>query len=55
MLHSAKVEMRYSFYSFLNSKLDGVSGQRHAPAAPYPQYTLERSLGGPERWSRHRG
>jgi hypothetical protein len=27
---------RYSSYSFLTSALDGVSGQRHAPAALYP-------------------
>jgi hypothetical protein len=27
------VERRYSSYSFLTSPLDGVSGQRHAPAA----------------------
>jgi hypothetical protein len=26
-------ERRYSSYSFLTSALDGVSGQRHAPAA----------------------
>jgi hypothetical protein len=25
----------------------GVSGQRHAPAALYPQYPLDRRLGGP--------
>jgi hypothetical protein len=29
-------ERRYSSYSFLTSALDGVSGQRHAPAAFYP-------------------
>jgi hypothetical protein len=28
---------RYSSYSFMTSALDGVSGQRHAPAALYPQ------------------
>jgi hypothetical protein len=27
----------YSSYLFTNSVLDGVSGQRHAPAALYPQ------------------
>jgi hypothetical protein len=27
------VKMRYSSYSFSTSALDGVSGQRHAPAA----------------------
>jgi hypothetical protein len=26
-------ERRYSSYSFMTSALDGVSGQRHAPAA----------------------
>jgi hypothetical protein len=30
------VERRYSSYSFLTSELDGVGGQRHAPAALYP-------------------
>jgi hypothetical protein len=29
-------ERRYSAYSFLASALDGVSGQRHAPAVLYP-------------------
>jgi hypothetical protein len=33
---------RYSSYSFLTSALDGVIGQRHAPAALYPG---ERTLG----------
>jgi hypothetical protein len=27
----------YSSYSFSTSALDGVSGQRHAPAALYPR------------------
>jgi hypothetical protein len=27
----------YNFYSFLTLALDGVSGQRHALAAPYPR------------------
>jgi hypothetical protein len=31
----------YSSYSFLTLALDGVSGQRHAPAALYPR---ERTL-----------
>jgi hypothetical protein len=31
-----KRERRYSSYSFLTSALDGVSGQRHGPAAIYP-------------------
>jgi hypothetical protein len=30
-----KRERKYSSYSFLTSALDGVSGQRHAPAAIY--------------------
>jgi hypothetical protein len=29
-------QRRYSSYSFLTSALDGVSGQRHAPAALFP-------------------
>jgi hypothetical protein len=38
----------------------GVSGQRHALAALYPQgknhrYPLVRRLGGPQSWSGHRG
>jgi hypothetical protein len=32
----AKGEMWYSSYSFLTSELDGVRGQRHAPAAINP-------------------
>jgi hypothetical protein len=31
-----KRERRYSSYSFLDFAVDGVSGQRHAPAALYP-------------------
>jgi hypothetical protein len=31
-----KRERNYSSYSFLTSALDGVSGQRHGPAALYP-------------------
>jgi hypothetical protein len=38
----AKTERRYSFYSVLTSALDGLSGQRHAPAKIYP---LERTPG----------
>jgi hypothetical protein len=46
-------ERRYSSYSYLTSALDGVSGQRHAPAALYPRgknprYPLDRRLGGPQ-------
>jgi len=49
-----------SSYSFLTSALDGVSGQRHAPAALYPRgkdprYPLDRRLGGPQSRSGHRG
>jgi hypothetical protein len=31
---------RYSSYSFMTSALDGVSGQRHAPAASYPRVMI---------------
>jgi hypothetical protein len=31
-----KRERSYISYSFLTAALDGVSGQRHAPAALYP-------------------
>jgi hypothetical protein len=46
-------ERRYSSYSYLTSALDGVSGQRHAPAALYPLgknpwYPLDKRLGGPQ-------
>jgi hypothetical protein len=33
----AKMGRRYSSYSFLTWILDGVSGQRHAPASLYPR------------------
>jgi hypothetical protein len=44
----------------MTSALDGVSGQRHAPAALYPRrkdnmYPLYRRLGGQESWSGHIG
>jgi hypothetical protein len=44
-------ERTKSSYSFLTLALDGVSGQRHAPAALYlqakvPWYLLDRRLGG---------
>jgi hypothetical protein len=32
----AQGERKYSSYSFTTLALDGVSGQRHAPAALYP-------------------
>ena len=38
-------------YSFLTTALEGVRGQRHAPAAFYPgktRYPLYRRLGGPQ-------
>jgi hypothetical protein len=38
----AKEESKNNSYSFLTSVLDGVSGQRHAPAALYPR---ERTRG----------
>jgi hypothetical protein len=45
----AEEERQYSSYSFLNSALDGVSGQRDAQAALYPRgkdprYPLNRRL-----------
>jgi hypothetical protein len=48
----AQGERRYCSYSFSTSVLDGVSGQRQAPAALYPlgkdpRYPLYRWLGGP--------
>jgi hypothetical protein len=30
-------ERKYSSYSFLTSALDGMNGQRHAPATLYPR------------------
>jgi hypothetical protein len=53
-------ERKYSFYSFLTSALDRVSGLRQAPAALYPRgkdpgYPLDRRLGGPQSQFRHRG
>jgi hypothetical protein len=33
----AQRERRYNSYSVTTSSLDGVSGQRHAPAALYPR------------------
>jgi hypothetical protein len=45
----AQGETVYTSYSFTTSALDGVSGQRHAPAALYPprkdpQYPLHVAL-----------
>jgi hypothetical protein len=46
-----EVEWRYSSTVSLTSALDGVGGQRHAPAALSPgntRYPLYRWLGGPQ-------
>jgi hypothetical protein len=53
-------ERRYSSYSFMTSELDGMSGQRHAPATLYPRgkdlrYPLNRRLGGLQSRAGHRG
>jgi hypothetical protein len=55
-----KEERRYSSYTFLTAALDGVSDQRHTPAALYPRgkgprYPLDRRLGGPQSRSGHGG
>jgi hypothetical protein len=57
--HNVKIK-KVSSYTFTTSALDGVSGQRHAPAALYPRgkvprYALYRRLGGPQSRSEHRG
>jgi hypothetical protein len=44
-------DMTYSSYLVLTSAQDGVSGQRHASAALYPRYPLDRRLGGSQSWS----
>jgi hypothetical protein len=49
-------ERKYSFYSFITSALDGVSGQCHAPAKLYlwgkdPRYPLDRRQGGSQNRS----
>jgi hypothetical protein len=41
-LMEVKGDRRYSSYSFMTSSLDGVSGQRQAPASIYSR---ERTLG----------
>jgi hypothetical protein len=51
---------RHSSYSFLTLALDGVSGQRRAPATLYPRgkgsrYPLDRRLGGPQSWYGYKG
>jgi hypothetical protein len=49
-------ERSYSSYSYLTSALDGVSGQRHVPAALYPfRHPLDKRLGGPQSRSGRRG
>jgi hypothetical protein len=60
LAHDSRVERMYSSYSFTTSALDGVSVQRHAEAALYPQgkdhrYPLYRRLGGLQSRSGHRG
>jgi hypothetical protein len=55
-LHAGtKEEKQYSSYSFVTSALDGVSGQRHGPAALYPRYAGDRRLGGTLNLPRHGG
>jgi hypothetical protein len=54
----AKGERKYSSYSFFTLELDGVSGQRHDPAALYPwgkdpRHPLDSRLDGPQSWSGH--
>jgi hypothetical protein len=46
-MEAKRREMMYSSYSFTTSALDGVSGQRHSPAALYSRHPSDRSLGGP--------
>jgi hypothetical protein len=36
-MQAPRVRRESSFYTFLILALDGVSGQRHAPAALYPR------------------
>jgi hypothetical protein len=46
-----KLEQMYSSTLFVTSEVDGLGGQRHAPAALLPrktQYPLCRRLGGPQ-------
>jgi hypothetical protein len=58
--HAGAKGVNYSSSSFSASELDGVSDQRHSPAAHYPRgkdppYPLDRRLGGLQSWSGHRG
>jgi hypothetical protein len=49
-------ERMCSSYSYLTSALDGISGQRQAPAALYPfRYPVDKRLGGPQSRSGRRG
>jgi hypothetical protein len=57
--HTYEGERMYSSYSLTTSELDGVSGQRHSPAALYPvgkdpRYPLDGRLGGTQSRSVHR-
>jgi hypothetical protein len=36
-MQATRGERKHSSFSFLTSAVDGVSGQRHAPAALYPR------------------
>jgi hypothetical protein len=52
-------ERNFSFYSFMTSAVDVVSGQHNGPATLYlrgkdPRYPLDRRLGGPQNRSGHR-
>jgi hypothetical protein len=56
----AKGEMRYSFYSFLTSALDGGEWSasrlgRALPPGKNPRYPLDRRLGEPQSRSGHSG
>jgi hypothetical protein len=58
--YSFLTSARYSSYSFLTPALDEVSSYRHIPAALYPRekdprYRLDRRLDGPQSWSEYRG
>jgi hypothetical protein len=60
LFRQAKGEREYSSYSFLTSELDGgewstlIPG-RALPPGEDPRYPLDRSLGGLQGWSGHRG
>jgi hypothetical protein len=38
-MQAPRGERKYSYYSFLTSVVDGVSGQRQGPTAHYPRET----------------